>query len=60
MAGMLAQKVSPMRVMATIKTEAFWWPSRRFGQQGGGGPCSGLFGVSQQLGYPAEAVDLMG
>lgn len=37
MAGMLAQRVDPMRVMATMKTEAFWWPSRRRGHDGGGG-----------------------
>lgn len=29
MAGMLAHRVNPVRVMATIKTEAFWWHSRR-------------------------------
>ena len=34
MAGMLAQRVSPMRVMTTIKTEAFWWPSRSLGRRG--------------------------
>lgn len=30
MAGMLAQRVKPVRVMAAIKTDAFWWHSRRF------------------------------
>ena len=34
MTGMLAQRVDPVRVMATVKTEAFWSLSRRFGQDG--------------------------
>lgn len=39
MAGMLAQRVSPMRVMTTIKTVAFWWPSRSLGRRGVVVPC---------------------
>lgn len=49
MAGMLAQRVDPMRVMATMKTQAFWWPSRRRGHDGGGGGGRGGWSYSPML-----------
>lgn len=52
MAGMLVQRVSPMRVMTTIKTETFWRHSRILGRRGVvvpcWTPCSGLFGGCQR------------
>lgn len=42
MAGMLAQRVKPMRLMVAIKTQAFWWLGGR------------LFGDCQRLAVSAE------
>lgn len=68
MAWMLAQRVKLTRVKATIKTKAFWWPSRAFVPVTGCTvpmleTCSGLFAAWQQnancfSSKGTEAVDL--